>query len=187
MRRSPFILAALAALVPGAAYAEGLPQLNPVYYAPEIVWLIVIFAGFYAFVKVSALPSIQNVFQARQAKIDEDVKAAEKLHEAAQTALKAYEATLAHARTEAQQTVAATNAEFAAEAEERKRSIEAELNAKLAAANDQIRAKREAILSNLRALAIDAAGAAVARILGEGAEQPAVARAVDTELSKAQA
>jgi len=167
---------------PALASGGGMPQLNVHDFAPQLVWLAILFTAFYGVVRFVAVPGIEQVLTNRQDKLDGDFKAAERSKAEADLALKAYETALASARARAQATVASKTADLAATAEAHKKSVEADLNAKLAAAADEIRAKRAEAMANVRGLAGEVTQAAVAHLIGtapSGAQaDQAVARAL---------
>ena len=71
-----------------------------------------------------------------------------------------------------------------AEAEKNRKALEAQLHAKLAEAEKSIAATRTQAMSNVRAIAIDAAGAIVARLTGGAPSESAVSGAVDAVLKR---
>ena len=56
-----------------------MPQLNPLDWAPQIIWLVITFSILYVLMKRVALPRIGSVIEARHARIAGDIEAADKL------------------------------------------------------------------------------------------------------------
>lgn len=54
-----------------------MPQLDPASFASQIFWLIITFITLYIILSKYALPGIRDIIQARQDKIDSDLKKAE--------------------------------------------------------------------------------------------------------------
>jgi F-type H+-transporting ATPase subunit b len=162
-----------------------MPQLNIHDFAPQLVWLAILFTIFYLIVSRIAVPGIESVLSARQDRIDGDLQAAGRLKDEAEAALKAYETALAEARATATKTIADQNATLAAETAAHKKALEGELATKLAAASDEIRAKRQAALANVRSLAGIAAGQVVARLIGTTPANDTVNSAIDGALAQA--
>ena len=79
-----------------------MPQLNPLDWAPQIIWLVITFSILYVLMKRVALPRIGSVIEARHARIAGDIEAADKLRRETQEAIAAYEQALAEAKARAQ-------------------------------------------------------------------------------------
>ena len=78
-----------------------MPQLNPLDWAPQIIWLVITFSILYVLMKRVALPRIGSVIEARHARIAGDIEAADKLRRETQEAIAAYEQALAEAKARA--------------------------------------------------------------------------------------
>ncbi|HEU0017490.1 MAG TPA: hypothetical protein VFQ31_03905 [Methyloceanibacter sp.] len=78
-----------------------MPQLNPLDWAPQIIWLVITFSILYLLMKRVALPRIGSVIEARHARIAGDIEAADKLRRETQEAIAAYEQALAEAKARA--------------------------------------------------------------------------------------
>ena len=78
-----------------------MPQLNPLDWAPQIIWLVITFGILYVLMKRVALPRIGSVIEARHARIAGDIEAADKLRRETQKAIAAYEQALAEAKAKA--------------------------------------------------------------------------------------
>ncbi len=90
----------------------------------------------------------------------------------------AYDKALADARARAQSIANETRERQHAEAEATRKTLEDALNAKLAEAEKSIAATKQAAMSNVRAIAEDAARAIVERLIGAAPSDKAVAAAV---------
>jgi F-type H+-transporting ATPase subunit b len=122
------------------------------------------------------------VLDARQGAIEGDLAEAQKLRDASDAALKAYESELAAARSRAQAIGAETREKLNAAAEAERKTLEARLTLKLADAEKAIAATRNAAMSNVRGIAADAAAAIVQRLTGLAPDGKAVNAAVDASL-----
>jgi F-type H+-transporting ATPase subunit b len=156
-----------------------MPQLNPMDWAPQLVWLVLTFGVLYLLMKHVALPKIGSVIEMRQARIRGDLEAADKLRRETQEAIAAYEQALAEAKNKAhaiaQEGRAQLNAEIAAEREK----LEKELGVKQAQAEASIEAAKSAALKEVNTVAADTAAAIVQRLIGIAPSKPETAAAVE--------
>ena len=153
-------------------------------FASQIVWLVIAFVALYLLISRIAVPRIGGIFEERTKRIEGDLAAAQAFKGESEAALAAYEKALADARNNAQAIAGATRDKLNAQAEERRKALEAELNAKLADAEKQIADTKAAAMTNVRGIAVEAAGAIVERLIGTAPTGPAVAAAVDDALKR---
>src|ERR1700737_3105689 len=151
-------------------------------FASQLVSLVIAFVALYVIVSRIALPRVGNVLDARQGAIEGDLAEAQKLKDASDAALKAYESELAAARSRAQAIGADTREKLTAAAEAERKTLEQRLSLKLADAEKAIAATRSAAMSNVRGIAADAAAAIVQRLTGIAPDGKAVNAAVDASL-----
>ena len=78
-----------------------MPQLNPLDWGPQLVWLLLTFGVLYLLMVYVALPRIGSVIEARAARIAADLATAEKLRRETEEAIAAYEQALAEAKQKA--------------------------------------------------------------------------------------
>jgi F-type H+-transporting ATPase subunit b len=160
----------------------GFPPFDSSTFASQLVSLAIAFVALYLIVSRIALPRVGGVLDARQGAIEGDLAEAQKLKDASDAALKAYESELAAARSRAQAIGAETREKLNAAAEAERKTLEARLTLKLADAEKAIAATRSAAMSNVRGIAADAAAAIVQRLTGLAPDGKAVNAAVDASL-----
>jgi F-type H+-transporting ATPase subunit b len=148
----------------------------------QLFWLVLCFVALYLVLSKVALPRLGGVIAARNAKIESDLGAANRLRNESEAAQAAYEKSLTDARAKAQAVAAESQAKAAAEAEAQRKQLEDGLKAKLDAAEKQIASTKTAAMSNVRGIAIDTAGLIVERLTGKAPAKPSVERAVDAAL-----
>jgi F-type H+-transporting ATPase subunit b len=158
------------------------PPFEPNTFASQLVSLVIAFVALYLIVSRIALPRVGSVIDARQNAIEGDLAEAQKLKDASDAALKAYEAELAAARSRAQAIGAETREKLNAASEAERKTLEEQLSVKLAQAEKTIAATREGAMSNVRGIAADAASAIVQRLTGVLPDGKAVSSAVDASL-----
>jgi F-type H+-transporting ATPase subunit b len=165
-----------------AAHERVFPPFEKDTFASQLVSLLIAFVALYLIVSRIVLPRVGSVIDARQNAIDGDLAEAQKLKDASDSALKAYESELAAARSRAQAIGAETRDKLNAESEAERKTLEQRLSVKLADAEKTIASTRESAMSNVRGIAADAAAAIVQRLTGVLPDGGAVNSAVDASL-----
>jgi F-type H+-transporting ATPase subunit b len=160
------------------------PPFNAGTYASQLVWLVVAFVLLYVLMSKVALPRIASIFDARKAKIADDLAEASRQKAQADAAIAAYEKGLADARARAQAMAAEARDKLAAEADRSRKLLEDQLAVKLAEAEKTIAATKTAAMANVRGIAVETAAVIVHRLTGVTASDSAVAQAVDDVLKR---
>jgi F-type H+-transporting ATPase subunit b len=165
-------------------HSGGFPPFQKDTFASQLIWLAITFVLLYVVMARVALPRVGAIIDARRSRIEGDLATANRLKVSAGEAMTAYEKSLAEARNRAQTLAAETRDRLHAEAEKNRKALEEQLNIKLAAAEKTIATTKTQAMTNVRAIAIDAAGAIVARLTGSAPSDGAVAGAVDAVLKR---
>jgi F-type H+-transporting ATPase subunit b len=151
-------------------------------FASQLVSLAIAFVALYLIVSRIALPRVGSVLDERQKAIDSDLAEAQKLKDASDAALKAYESELAAARSRAQAIGTETREKLNAASEAERKKLEDRLTLKLTEAEKAIASTREAAMKNVRGIAAETATAIVQRLAGVSPDGKSVERAVDASL-----
>jgi F-type H+-transporting ATPase subunit b len=165
--------------VPGGAQAKGpFPPFDPATFAPQIIWLAVVFGALYLLMSRVALPRVEGILEARRSRIADDIDEASDMQQKAETAGLAYDKTLADAKAKAQTMAQQMRDQLASEAAARRKTVEDELNAKLAEAERGIAATKTQAMSHVREIATSAAADIVAQLTGKPADAQQIAQAI---------
>ena len=162
---------------PGGEHG-GFPPFNSQSFPSQLIWLAIFFVLLFVLMSKWALPQVGRVIDNRQKRIAGDIAEAQRLKEQSDAAVAAYEKALADARGRAQTIANETRERAAADAAAARKKIEDALNVKLAEAEKAIAATKQAAMSNVRGVAVEAAGAIVERLTGAAPSDKAVADAV---------
>lgn len=165
-------------------HKEPFPPFNSETFAGQLFWLAIFFGALYLLMSKVAIPRVQNILEGRAERIEGDLAEANRLKAETDAAIAAYEKALAEARAEGHRIAAEAHETVSKEAEAHRAKLETELGAKLDAAETQIAAAKTTALSNVRGIAVDAAGAIVERLTGRPAEGGAIEQAVDASLAR---
>jgi F-type H+-transporting ATPase subunit b len=155
-----------------------MPQLNPLDWAPQLIWLVITFGVLYLLMKWVALPKIGSVIEMRQGRIAGDLEAADKLRRKTQEAIAAYEQALAEAKARAHGIAQEARNRLKDEVAAERTALERDLSAKSAEAEAQIHQAKVSALKEVNAVASETAAEIVRRLIGIAPTKPEVSAAV---------
>jgi F-type H+-transporting ATPase subunit b len=159
-----------------------MPQLNPEFFAPQLVWLAITFTILYFLMARIVLPRISGVLEDREQRIQSDLEKAEKLKAEADEVLAAYNKAQADARAQAQAELQKAAAAIAAEAAKREEAFAATLAERGAEAEQRIAATKTAAMAELRTIATDVAGAVMTKLTDTKVPPAQIEAAVDSTI-----
>jgi F-type H+-transporting ATPase subunit b len=155
-----------------------MPQLNPLDWAPQVIWLVITFGILYLLMKWVALPKIGSVIEARQVRIAGDLEAADKLRRKTEEAIAAYEQALAEAKARAHGIAQEARNKLKDEVAAERAALERDLSAKSAEAEARIHQAKISALKDVNAVASETAAEIVRRLIGVAPSQPESSAAV---------
>src|ERR1044071_9502619 len=123
-----------------------MPQLNPLDWGPQLVWLLITFGALYLLMVYVALPRIGGVIEKRAAHISDDLAEADRLRRKTEEAIAAYEQALAAAKQKAHALVAKGRAKLKEETAKDRAMLEADLAKKSAEAEARIEAAKKSAI-----------------------------------------
>jgi F-type H+-transporting ATPase subunit b len=155
-----------------------MPQLNPLDWGPQLVWLLLTFGVLYLLMVYVALPRIGSVIEARAARIGADLATAEKLRRQTEEAIAAYEQALAEAKQKAHAIVEEGRVKLKAETAAERARLEKDLAKKGAEAEARIDKAKASAMKDVSAVAADVATDIVRRLIGVAPAKAEVDKAV---------
>jgi F-type H+-transporting ATPase subunit b len=155
-----------------------MPQLNPLDWGPQLVWLLLTFGVLYLLMVHVALPRIGSVIEARAARIAADLATAEKLRRETEEAIAAYEQALAEAKQKAHAIVEEGRVKLKAETAAERARLEKDLAKKSAEAEARIDKAKASAMKDVSAVAADVATDIVRRLIGVAPAKAEVDKAV---------
>ncbi|HBM89284.1 MAG: F0F1 ATP synthase subunit B' [Parvibaculaceae bacterium] len=159
-----------------------MPQLDFATFAPQLIWLTLVFGVLYLVMARVALPRIATVIEERRDRVADDLDTAAQLKSDTDDAIASYETALAEARTKAHSIAQETRDRLTAETDAHRADLEGQLAARIADAEKRIDATKTQALTNVRDVAVDVADAITQQLLGDS-DRAAAERAVDGELT----
>jgi F-type H+-transporting ATPase subunit b len=155
-----------------------MPQLNPLDWAPQIIWLIIIFGILYVLMVKVVLPRIGGVIEARASHIAKDLAEADRLRRQTEEAIAAYEQALAEAKQKAHAIIDAGRAKLKEEIAAEREKLERELGKKSAEAEARINAAKVSAMKDVNAVAADVAADIVRQLIGSAPSRGDIEKAV---------
>jgi F-type H+-transporting ATPase subunit b len=143
-----------------------MPQLNPLDWAPQLIWLLITFGILYLLMVYVALPRIGSVIEARADHVAKDLATADKLRRETEEAIAAYEQALAEAKQKAHAIVEDGRAKLKAETAAERSSLERDLGKKSAEAEARIAEAKNSAMREVNAVAADVAADIVRQLIG---------------------
>jgi F-type H+-transporting ATPase subunit b len=143
------------------------PPFDASNFASQILWFALTFAVLYVVMSRVAIPQIGSIIDKRKARIDGDLKEAERLKGETDKAIAAYEAALADARKNAHSIAEETRNSIKADLDGKRKSVEDDLGKKVAEAEARSKTNKEAALGRVGEIAADTAAALVTQLTGE--------------------
>jgi F-type H+-transporting ATPase subunit b len=146
-----------------------MPQIDqlPFIFASQLFWLLVVFGIVYFFIGRGMVPKIQSVVEQRDAKIAEDLAAAQKAREDAEAIEAAYRERIEVSRSEALKVAQEAKQKAALETEKSLKAIDEKIGARVAEAEAKIRAAAEKARKELEPVAAEAASQLVGKLTGQ--------------------
>ncbi len=154
------------------------PPLDTSTFPSQLFWLVIFFALLYALLSKLVLPRLAAIMAARKGQIDGDMARAQALKNETEAALKAYEKSLADARSNANDIGKATRDKAAALADSQQKMLDGQLAIKIKTAEDQIAKAKAKALESLNDIAADSAADIVSKLTGAKILKAAAVKAV---------
>lgn len=155
-----------------------MPQLDMSTWPPQLIWLAISFALLYFVVSRIVIPRTGGIIAERKSTIDTDLSAATSAKTNSEATLKAYEASLAEARSKASAVGLETRNKLGADADAARHKLDGELSAKAADADKSIQAAKSKAMGSIAEVAEEIAAAIVTQLSGAKVTKADVADAV---------
>jgi F-type H+-transporting ATPase subunit b len=184
MKRTAILGAGLL-MLPAAAMAAGMPQLdfaNPLTTA-QVVWGAIIFVVLYILLSRGGLPQVASVLEERAARISADLDAARAAKAKADADAAQSKAAYEQARAEAQTAINKAVNEAKEAAAKQAEVLNARLEKQLHDAEAQIAQARASAMSAVRQVSTETAAMVVARLSGTPANAATLDKAIATAMT----
>ncbi len=161
-----------------------MPQLDVTAWPPQLFWLAITFVTLYIVISRYVIPRTGGVIEARKSQVASDLASAQKLKGDTDSAIAAYEASLAEARQKAHAIGQEVREKLGAETDKERSRLDAELAQKIASAEKLIGDAKAKSLADVHQVASDVAGDIAASLTGIKAGAADIAAAVERAARK---
>ena len=161
------------------AAEEGMPQLNPKFWASQIFWLILIFSSLYIAISKIFLPRIINVIENRKLKIVSDIDEAQKLKESAEIKLKEYNQIIENSKKEAQKLIHDSRKQLDIDLEKKKQKFTEEIEKELLSVEQEIKSLKKSSLLNINKIAAEITDELLKKIMGTNSNMSNISAIVE--------
>ena len=162
---------------------EGMPQLNPEFWAAQIFWLVLIFSTLYIAISKIFLPKIINVIENRKLKIVSDIDEAQKLRDSAESKLKEYNQIIENSKKEAQKLMYDNKKQLDADLKQKKQKFSEEIEKELVNAEKEIKELKKTSLLSINKIATEITNDLLKKIMGTNSNMSSVSAIVE-DISK---
>jgi len=159
----------------GGKEGADFPPFDTANFAPQIVWLALIFGLLYVLMSRVALPRVASILHERERKISSDLDASRELQTKAEAAAAENEGKLRATRAQAQSIGREAQQNAAAQTAAQRAASEQEFATKLAASDLRIADAKTKALSNVETIAIDAAASILEKLTDRRIDQAVLA------------
>jgi F-type H+-transporting ATPase subunit b len=161
-----------------------MPQLDVNGWPPQLFWLAITFFTLYFVISRYIIPRTGGVIEARKSQVASDLSAAQKLKADTDSAIAAYEASLAEARQKANAIGQEVREKLGGETDKERARLDSELAQKIAAAEKLIGDAKAKSLADVKQVASDVAGEITASLTGIKAGAADIAAAIERAARK---
>ena len=144
-----------------------MPQLDPNTFTPQLFWFVITFVLLYLAMWRIIIPSIGEILQNRQIRIDNDLQKAEQLKKEAEIVRETYEKLISDGRQAAQDTVRSATEKMRLEVAEKHEALTEKLMGQAEKAEDQINSVKNKALDDIQLIAVEITQVAATRLIGK--------------------
>ncbi len=157
-----------------------MPQLNPEFFVPQLIWLALSFIVFYFLMSRKIVPLIGKVIGEREDRINSDLKKAETLKKDLSEAIASYEQAIAEARSKAHNIVQENQKKLSAEVEAEQKAVEEQIAQKTKDSEKRIEAARDVALAQINDIASGATEEILQSLTGAKPTEKSISEALSS-------
>ena len=132
---------------------EGMPQLNPEFWAAQIFWLVLIFSILYLVILKVFLPRITDNIESRKLRVINDLNETEKLKESAEKKLIEYNKIIENSKSEAKKIIDENKKKLDLDIQNKKHKFSDEIEKELFEAENEIKDLKKTSIKDINKIA----------------------------------
>ena len=145
---------------------EGMPQLNPEFWASQVFWLILIFSSLYVIIWKLFLPKITNSIENRKLKIVNDLNETQKLKDNAEKKLQEYNEIIENSKKDAKKIIEDGKKKLDREIESKKQKFNEEIEKELTNVEKEIKNLKKSSMLVINKIAEDISSEIIKQAVG---------------------
>ena len=145
---------------------DGMPQLNPEYWASQVFWVILIFGTLYVILWRAILPKINENLENRKSQILTDLDDAQKFKDQSKEKLSEYNKILNQAKQEAKKILDGTRKKVNQDIKNKKNQFNLEIVKEIKNAEKEIKTMKLSSIKDINTIAIETSSEIVRKIVG---------------------
>jgi len=161
------------------ASEEGMPQLNPEFWAAQIFWLVLILASLYIVLWKIFLPKITDSIENRKLKVVNDLNETQKLKESAEKRLKEYNQIIEKAKIESRKILESSKKKFEDDIKNKRNIFDKTIEKEILSAENEIKHLKETSIKNINKIAINISSEVIKQVVGTEVNESNVAAIVE--------
>ena len=162
---------------------DGMPQLNPEYWASQVFWVILIFGTLYVILWRAILPKINENLENRKSQILTDLDDAQKFKDQSKEKLSEYNKILNQAKQEAKKILDGTRKKVNQDIKNKKNQFNLEIVKEIKKAEKEIKTMKLSSIKDINTIAIETSSEIVRKIVGTEVNASSVSAIVE-DISK---
>ena len=186
MKNLCFVSCAVSVLNINQAFGaeEGMPQLNPEFWASQIFWLILIFFSLYIIIWKIFLPKIADNIENRKLRIVNDLNETQKLKENAEKKLGEYNKIIEESKKKAKKIIEDNKKKLDQDIENKKQKFIDVIEKEMAAAEKEIKDLKKSSITNISNIAAETSAEIIKEIINVEVNKSNVFAIVDDVTKK---
>jgi len=163
---------------------EGMPQLNPEFWASQIFWLFLIFSGLYIIIWKVFLPKISNSIENRKSRVINDLNETQKLKDNAVKKLDEYNKIIENSKKEAKKIIEENKKILDKEIDIKKKKFSEEIEKELIKTEKEIHSLKKSSVLNINKIAVEISSEIIKKIVGSEVNKSSVSAIVEDVIKR---
>tara|TARA_B100000029_G_scaffold447433_1_gene469204 strand:- start:308 stop:898 length:591 start_codon:yes stop_codon:yes gene_type:complete len=166
-----------------SAESGGMPQLNPEFWASQIVWLILTFGILYILLSKLILPKISDNLESRKSEILENIETAEKQREESEKKIKEFEKIILDSKIKAKNYFNEARQKVLEDINKKRNVLQKDIDEEISSAEEEIKKLKTTSDDKITKIAIETSSDLIKQLIGEEVNNSSISAIVE-DMSK---